>query len=221
MAGDEWNSMGCGDSADEWSCVQRLGQDAADAAFRTHWQTWITAEDLQEIKSYGLNTVRIPVGFWIKEDLVNAGEYYPRGGLEYLDYIVGNCTELGFYVIMDLHGGPGSQFPGQQYTGHVVSSPGFYTGDNYERAYKFLEWMTERVHTNPAYFNVGMLQVINEPVHAGDYPSEAANMIANYYPGAWKRIRDREAQLGVADSDKLHIQFMVGLQMTKTGNLEI
>ncbi|KAI1185220.1 glycoside hydrolase family 5 protein [Nemania serpens] len=208
MAGDEWNSMGCGDSADEWSCVQRLGQDAADAAFRTHWQTWITAEDLQEIKSYGLNTVRIPVGFWIKEDLVNAGEYYPRGGLEYLDYIVGNCTELGFYVIMDLHGGPGSQFPGQQYTGHVVSSPGFYTGDNYERAYKFLEWMTERVHTNPAYFNVGMLQVINEPVHAGDYPSEAANMIANYYPGAWKRIRDREAQLGVADSDKLHIQFM-------------
>lgn len=209
MAGDEWNSMGCGGSADEWSCVQRLGQDAADAAFRTHWQTWITANDLQEIISYGLNTVRIPVGFWINEDLVNAGEYYPRGGLEYLDYIVGNCTELGIYVIMDLHGGPGSQFPGQQYTGHVVSSPGFYTGDNYERAYKFLEWMTERVHKNPTYFSVGMIQVINEPVHAGDYPSQAADMITNYYPGAWNRIRDREAQLGVAETDKLHIQFMV------------
>lgn len=69
MVGDEWNSMGCGGSADEWSCVQHLGQDAADAAFRTHWQTWITVGDLQEIKSYGLNTVRIPVGFWINEDL--------------------------------------------------------------------------------------------------------------------------------------------------------
>lgn len=150
---------------------------------------------------------------WILDQrgLVNGGEYYPRGGLEYLDYIVGNCTELGIYVIMDLHGGPGSQFPGQQYTGHVLSSPGFYTGDNYERAYKFLEWMTERAHTNPAYFNVGMLQVINEPVHAGDYPSQAANMIANYYPGAWNRIRGREAQLGIADSDKLHIQFMATL----------
>lgn len=215
MAGDEWNSMGCGSSNDEWSCVQALGQDAADAAFRTHWQTWITADDLKEIQSYGLNTVRIPVGFWINEDLVNDGEYYPRGGLEYLDYIVGNCTELGIYVIMDLHGGPGAQFPGQQYTGHVVDSPGFYTGDNYERAYKFLEWMTERVHTNSAYFNVGMLQVINEPVHSGDYPSEAVDMVANYYPNAWTRIRDREAQLSVADADKLHIQYMVCLRLFK------
>ncbi|KAI0439424.1 glycoside hydrolase superfamily [Xylaria telfairii] len=208
MAGDEWNSMGCGGSNDEWSCVQLLGQDAADAAFRTHWQTWITPDDLKEIQSYGLNTVRIPVGFWINEDLVNDGEYYPRGGLEYLDYVVGNCTQLGLYVIMDLHGGPGSQFPGQQYTGHVVDSPGFYTADNYERAYKFLEWMTERVHTNSAYFNVGMLQVINEPVHAGDYPSQAADMVANYYPTAWTRIRNREAQLNVADNDKLHIEYM-------------
>jgi glucan endo-1,6-beta-glucosidase len=209
MAGDEWNSMGCGDSPDEWTCVERLGQEAADAAFKTHWQNWINADDLKQIKSYGLNTVRIPVGFWLKEDLVNDGEHYPRGGLEYLDYVVGNCTELGLYVIMDLHGGPGSQFPGQQYTGHVVDSPGFYTQDNYERAYKFLEWMTERVHTNPAYFNVGMLQVINEPVHAGDYGSQAADMIANYYPTAWSRIRDQEAKLGVADKDKLHIQYMV------------
>ncbi|KAI0870857.1 glycoside hydrolase superfamily [Hypoxylon argillaceum] len=190
------------------SCVQRLGQDAADAAFQTHWQTWITADDLNEIKSYGLNTVRIPVGFWINEELVNDGEYYPKGGLEYLDYIVGNCTELGLYVIMDLHGGPGSQYPGQPYTGHVVDWPGFYTPDNYERAYKFLEWMTERVHTTPAYYNVGMLQVMNEPVHSNDYPSQAADMVANYYSNAWNRIREREAQLVTADSDKLHIQFM-------------
>lgn len=213
MAGDEWNSMGCGGTADEWSCVQRLDQDTADAAFRTHWQTWITADDLNEIKSYGLNTVRIPVGFWINEALVNDDEYYPKGGLEYLDYIVGNCTELGLYVIMDLHGGPGSQYPGQPYTGHVVDWPGFYTPDNYERAYKFLEWMTERVHTTPAYYNVGMLQVMNEPVHSNDYPSQAADMVANYYSNAWNRIREREAQLVTADSDKLHIQFMVCLQL--------
>ncbi|CAJ2505731.1 Uu.00g131250.m01.CDS01 [Anthostomella pinea] len=190
MAGDEWNTMGCGDTNDEWSCVQALGQDAAD------------------IKNLGLNTVRIPVGFWINEDLVNDGEYYPKGGLEYLDYIVGNCTEAGLYVIMDLHGGPGVQTPNQQFTGHSVSTPGFYTADNYERAYKFLEWMTERVHTNSAYYNVGMIEVINEPVQSGSYPSEAADMIANYYPTAWSRIRAREDQLSVTDSNRVHIQMM-------------
>ncbi|KAI1343151.1 glycoside hydrolase family 5 protein [Xylariaceae sp. FL0016] len=208
MAGDEWSSMGCGDAADEWSCVQSLGQDAADAAFKTHWGSWITDEDLEKIQSYGLNTVRIPVGFWINEDLVDDGEYYPRGGLDYLDSLVGKCTELGLYVIMDLHGGPGSQTANQQFTGHSVDTPGFYTTDNYERAYKFLEWMTERIHTNAAYANVGMLEVMNEPVQSYADSSAAADMIANYYPTAWTRIRDREDQLSVAESDRLHIQYM-------------
>ncbi len=40
-------------------------------------------------------------------------------------------------------------------------------------------------------------------------------MVANYYPNAWTRIRDREAQLSVADADKLHIQYMVCLRLFK------
>lgn len=208
MAHDEWTSMGCGNANDEWQCVQALGQSEADAAFKKHWDSWTTQEDITQIKSLGLNTVRIPVGFWIREDLVQQGEYYPKGGLEYLDRLVGWCADAGLYVIMDLHGGPGVQFPNQQYTGHGVDYPGFYTKDNYERAYKFLEWMTERIHTNNNYRNVGTLEVINEPVHAGDYGSLAADMIANYYPTAWTRIRNREDKLGVAQNDRIHIQMM-------------
>jgi glucan endo-1,6-beta-glucosidase len=119
MAQDEWAGMGCGNANDEWQCVQALGQEAADAAFAKHWDSWVTEDDISQIASLGLNTIRIPVGFWIKEDLVQDGEYYPRGGLEYLDRLVGQAKDAGLYVIMDLHGGPGSQFPNQQYTGHV------------------------------------------------------------------------------------------------------
>jgi hypothetical protein len=98
----------------------------------------------------------------------------------------------------------------QAYTdGKGVDYPGFYTTDNFERAANFLEWMAERIHTNEAYWTVGMLQVMNEPVHANQYPSEAAYMISDFYPRAWQRIRDAEARLGVADADLLHIQFMV------------
>lgn len=208
MAQDEWNSMGCGGTNDEWQCVERLGQDAADAAFKKHWSTWTTQSDISQIKNLGLNTVRIPVGFWIREDLVNQGEHYPRGGLEYLDRLVGWCSDAGLYVIMDLHGGPGAQFPNQQYTGHGVGYPGFYTAENYERACKFLEWMAERIHTNRNYRNVGALEVMNEPVHASDYGSQAADMIANFYPKAWSRIRDRENKLNVTPNNRLHIQMM-------------
>lgn len=69
--------------------------------------------------------------------------------------------------------------------------------------------MTERIHTNATYASVGMLEVINEPVHSGDYPSQAADMVNTYYPLAWNRIRDTESRLGVSDGKRLHIQFMV------------
>lgn len=69
--------------------------------------------------------------------------------------------------------------------------------------------MADRIHTNDAYKNVGMLEVMNEPVHASDYGDEAADMIANFYPQAYQRIRDAESNLNITDSDRLHIQFMV------------
>lgn len=119
MAYDEWNSMGCGDLNDEWQCVRELGQETADAVFDKHWNTWITQDDIANISSLGLNVIRIPVGFWLKEDLVLEGEYYPRGALKYLDRLVGWAADAGLYVIMDLHGAPGSQYPNQQFTGHV------------------------------------------------------------------------------------------------------
>lgn len=119
MTYDEFDSMGCGGLNDEWSCVQKLGQNAANAAFAKHWDTWITQEDIAKIASLGLNVVRIPVGFWIREDLVQPWEYYPRGGLAYLDRLVGWAADAGLYVIVDLHGGSGSQAKDQQFTGHV------------------------------------------------------------------------------------------------------
>lgn len=119
MAEDSWKNIGCGGYNDEWECVENIGKEAADKNFKTHWESWITESEIKKIASYGLNTVRIPVGFWIYEDLVYDSEYYPRGGLEYLDWIVGWCKANGIYVIIDLHGGPGSQSPSEQFTGHV------------------------------------------------------------------------------------------------------
>ncbi|KAM5363209.1 hypothetical protein ACJA88_013647 [Fusarium oxysporum] len=68
--------------------------------------------------------------------------------------------------------------------------------------------MANRIHTNDKYRNVGTLQVMNEPVHSGDYPNDAANMIKNFYPKAYDAIRKAESALGVSDANKLHIQYM-------------
>lgn len=111
--------MDCGTLNDEWSCVKALGQHEADFAFARHWNTWITKDDICEIADLGLNTIRIPVGFWIEENLVHKDEFYPRGGLQYLDRLVGWVSQAGLHVIIDLHSAPGVQYPRQQFTGHA------------------------------------------------------------------------------------------------------
>jgi glucan 1,3-beta-glucosidase len=39
-----------------------------DKVFKVHRDSWITEADIDEIARYGLNTVRVPVGWWIMED---------------------------------------------------------------------------------------------------------------------------------------------------------
>lgn len=65
MARSYWkNTLGCKDSSGnayhaEWDCVQGIGQNAADIAFKNHWGSWITQNDISTMISYGLNTIRV------------------------------------------------------------------------------------------------------------------------------------------------------------------
>lgn len=74
--------------------------------------------------------------------------------------------------------------------------------------------MTKRIHTNGNYTTVGMIEVMNEPVRSGKWQAEATDMRKNFYPKAFHRIQAMEGYLDVAESDRLHIQFMVQLSTT-------
>lgn len=68
--------------------------------------------------------------------------------------------------------------------------------------------MTNRIHTRPEYRTTGVLQVLNEPVSKTNFPNEAADMIKNFYPEVYRRIRDAEEQLGVRTEQQVKIQYM-------------
>lgn len=79
IANSEWNNIGCGGQESEFDCVMNTGQARSDAAFQKHWDTWITQGDLDEMMAYGINTIRIPLGYWIDESLVDQNsEHFPR-----------------------------------------------------------------------------------------------------------------------------------------------
>lgn len=68
--------------------------------------------------------------------------------------------------------------------------------------------MALRIQSHQNYKTVGVLQVLNEPVHASDYPEQAANMVESFYPAAYIRIRAAERSLGVPEAQQLKIQYM-------------
>lgn len=74
----EWQNMGCNGQKSEFDCVMNTGQARSDTAFQNHYKNYINENDLNEMMGYGLNTIRIPLGYWLKEDLVESSAHFPK-----------------------------------------------------------------------------------------------------------------------------------------------
>ncbi|KAF2444221.1 glycoside hydrolase family 5 protein [Karstenula rhodostoma CBS 690.94] len=222
----EWTQViGCPDCSDcnnggkcsEFDCVSAIGQSAADAGFNKHYAGWITPADIQKIHDAGLNTVRIPIGYWSLRALVDSSEHFPTMDLQYLDAVIQKAADLGMFVVMDLHAAPGAQKTNDAFTGQCLPPawlPGFFTQRNYDRASRWLSWMTQRIHNTPSYKQtVGIIEVVNEPQSSreGMPPEEVNTFTQVYYPQALKAVRDAEAALNVPAGERLHVQFMDNL----------
>ncbi|QGA15346.1 hypothetical protein EYB26_003003 [Talaromyces marneffei] len=209
LAESAWSSIGCSGQNSEFDCVSALGQETANTNFADHWGSWIVENDIATMSSYGLNAIRIPVGYWMREDIVYSdSEHFPQGALSYLEQICGWASDYGFYIIIDLHGAPGAQVAHNADTGQYAPTPGFYVDYQFERALKFLEWMTTQIHSSDSFRNVGMLGIVNEPVQDS---SQVGTMRSTYYPDAFSRIRAAERALGITANNELHIQMMNNL----------
>lgn len=73
--------------------------------------------DVDEIVCLGLNTVRIPVGWWIIEELKDSNDYFPTGQMAHLKRGLKMLKDAGIHVMLDLHANPGVQSVQQQFTG--------------------------------------------------------------------------------------------------------
>lgn len=234
MMSNEWNTIGCSSSqCSEFDCVNFLGQSTADQRFNDHYARWITPTDIQKMHDAGLNTIRIPIGYWSFRDIVDSSEHFPNMNLKYLDAVIQKAADLGMFVVMDLHGAPGAQKAGDAFTGQVSLTksrdtwelantsqclptaylPGFFTQYNYDRAKRWLDWMTRRIHTTPAYqAAVGIIEVVNEPQTSRDQggmpQQEKDTLTQTYYPQALAAVRAAEASLNIPASQQLHVQFM-------------
>ncbi|KIJ65456.1 glycoside hydrolase family 5 protein [Hydnomerulius pinastri MD-312] len=171
MLPQEWLDMGGQSCADCSTCIAtessfaRAYPDTVDKTFAEHWDTWFTQDDVNQLKAAGINTVRVPLGYWIVEALVNyPTETFPRGGLAYLRRGLSWLQDAGIQAILDHHALPGVQTPGQQFTGNCTTDVQFYTPYNYHRALVWTAVMTTLSHLDPNFGSVFAIEAVNEPI---------------------------------------------------------
>lgn len=177
---------------DEWSLHQSLGKSKTTAALNKHYSSFVTEKDIQTLAKAGINLVRIPIGHWILPQYVNSNEpWAPNDGWKYLLQAIGWAQKHGIYVLVDLHGAPGSQAY-QQTTGHQSSNQfwnGGMGGNNMQRSMKLLTHLADTFSKAPYKGTVVGLELLNEPAVGQDYE--------NYLKQGYQAIRAAEKKNGV------------------------
>ncbi|WVQ97868.1 hypothetical protein IAU59_004984 [Kwoniella sp. CBS 9459] len=148
------------DTEDEWHLCADLGKKGCLSRLEDHWGSFFTRDDFEEIKEAGLNSLRIPIGYWAVD--VRDDEPYVTGQYPYLIRAVNWAQELGLSVLLDLHGAPGSQ-NGQDNSGLIgeVSFPS--NTSNADRALNVLKNLTEEFTKSEYGGVVTGIELLNEP----------------------------------------------------------
>ncbi|CAH0520904.1 unnamed protein product [Peronospora belbahrii] len=152
----------------EFATMKFLGHEEGDRRFDKHRRTWVTESDIAEMKRFGLNTVRVPVGYWIMgfdlTDFPNKQEWavFAPHALRYLDELVNHwCVKYDIAVIVDIHAAKGSQ-NGRDHSAAVdcgVKYWGQYP-ENVDNTVYLANFLASRYRYCPAFLGVGLL---NEP----------------------------------------------------------
>ncbi|CAG8658820.1 12617_t:CDS:2, partial [Ambispora leptoticha] len=170
---------------DEYTFTKFLGRDEAKRQLHDHWSSWVTEQDIKKLASFGLNHLRIPVGYWAFEK--KSTEPFIMDSFNYLLKAVRWAKKYGMRVIVDLHGAPGSQ-NGYHHSGKHGPIE-WQTGDNIHRTLNVIKNMTE-TFSRPEFRNtVTIIGVLNEPKPL------VKNQFNEYFKDAYKIIREKNSDI--------------------------
>ncbi|CAG7823682.1 unnamed protein product, partial [Allacma fusca] len=150
-----------GNINDEWSLCQHLGYQAAEQRLKSHWDSWVTENDIITLKNAGINHLRIPFGYWAIE--IPNGEPWVWGSWDYVMKAVGWAKKHGLQVMIDLHGAPGSQ-NGNDHSGHAGNTGFFNSDNNLNLATRVIGKVAQIFNSSEWRSTVSIIQLLNEPV---------------------------------------------------------
>lgn len=143
-----------------WFCA-KLGTEEAQRQLEKHWAEYYTEQDFKDIKSYGLNLVRIAVGYWAFQKLPD--DPYVQGQEKFVDQAIKWAKENDLNVWIDLHGVPGSQ-NGFDNSGKRGKVGWFDQEINLKVTMKALEYIFQKYGDASLADTITGIEIVNEPM---------------------------------------------------------
>lgn len=168
---------------DEYYLPRQLSKEVYEARIRLHRSSYITERDFAEIKSYGMNTVRIPIPYFI------FGDCPPFiGCIEELDKAFAWAEKHGLQILIDLHTVPGSQngFDNGGLSGVVKWAT---QAESVAFTLELLERLAQRYGRNKALWGI---EILNEPLLAAAW--DTFNSLERY-PAADPKMAEGSAPI--------------------------
>ena len=191
------------DAEDETYLGKALSPQSLHERLALHREEYIRERDFMYLKNHGINTIRIPVPWFIFEDasMDIFGPYV--GGIEYLDRAFDWAEKYGLKILIDQHTAPGSQngFDNGGICGICVWAK---TPAYVEQTLVTLEKLAERYGDRDGLYGI---QILNEPISPEmftmiqqryipvdkDYAAVSAapshDFLVGFYQDAYRRMR--------------------------------
>jgi len=148
------------------SLEQRFGASVRESIYETHQNTWITEEDIDNIKAMGMNVIRLPIAWF---EIMDESGVIKSTAWTNIDWLIEEAAERDIYVLLDLHTVPGGGCPWGS-CGRLGPNPNaFWTTSSYQdMVVEIWEEIAERYKDNPT---IAGYDLINEPLI--DYSEDA------------------------------------------------
>lgn len=175
---------------DEYYLPRQLSRETYEARIRIHRAEYITERDFVTIKAMGMNTVRIPVPYFI------FGDREPFiGCVEELDKAFNWAEKYGLQILIDLHTAPDGQ-NGFDNGGICGVCKWSQEPEEVEFELTVLERLAQRYGQRKGLWGI---EVLNEPLMEGEiwdtfniaerYPAADPEMAKGTKPNTWEFLR--------------------------------
>ncbi|THH30611.1 hypothetical protein EUX98_g3583 [Antrodiella citrinella] len=174
-----------------------------------HWDTWITEQDFRWIAERGINTVRIPIGYYhvcgADPSVLQGTDFADRlsvyeGAWQRITNAIATARRYGLGVLIDLHAAPGKQNR-DAHSGTSSPNPGFFTKHNMSRTTHVLTVLLTHLSRfaqsqTPPLHNIVGIELLNEP-----QPDDHNAALQKWYLDTGRVLRQVDSQIPIYIGD--------------------